>query len=229
MAKAKYGALLFGKGGIDNVYDNDFVLEKGTKTVGTYDDGSNLREMIWVGKGYAYDGDTFTKGTVEKIIFAENDGTRYLTISGLDIKATALAEFIATESLEDTLEFVLQGRDTVKGSASQDDVFGYGGRDVLNGLGGDDHIWCGEGRDRLTGGRGEDWFEFRPGIGRDTITDFDADPTGGQDLISAGGIPDYDISMKNGNAVLDFGDGDILVLLGVHKNQIDITDFTQPV
>ena len=40
---------------------------------------------------------------------------------------------------------------------------------------------------------------------------------------------EYELSMKNGNTIVDFGEGDILVLLDVHKNDIDASDFNNPV
>ena len=55
---------------------------------------------------------------------------------------------------------------------------------------GNDTLDGGAGNDTLIGGAGNDVFKFLAGFGQDTITDFDANPAGGQDLmdISALGI-----------------------------------------
>jgi Ca2+-binding RTX toxin-like protein len=71
--------------------------------------------------------------------------------------------------------------DTLTGDDADNDISGGGGDDTLVGLGGDD---------RLSGDGGSDTFVFASGFGNDRITDFDANPAGGQDLldISAFGI-----------------------------------------
>lgn len=87
------------------------------------------------------------------------------------------------------------GRDRISGSniiTSGDDISGQAGNDKLVGLVGDDQLNGGlgndrlfgnsgddvisgdEGNDRLTGQFGTDSFIHRPGDGRDSITDFDA-------------------------------------------------------
>jgi Ca2+-binding RTX toxin-like protein len=58
-----------------------------------------------------------------------------------------------------------------------------GGNNVLSGLGGNDTITGGAGNDTMSGGTGNDVFVFHTGFGNDVITDFDANPTGGQDLL----------------------------------------------
>jgi Ca2+-binding RTX toxin-like protein len=71
--------------------------------------------------------------------------------------------------------------DTLIGDDGNNDLSGCGGDDTLVGLGGDD---------RLSGNEGSDSFVFAPEFGHDRITDFDANPAGGQDFldISAFGI-----------------------------------------
>ena len=53
-----------------------------------------------------------------------------------------------------------------------------GGNDTLEGGGGDDYIIGGDGDDLLTGGAGNDYFQYLPGDGHDTITDFNFGNTG---------------------------------------------------
>jgi VCBS repeat-containing protein len=62
----------------------------------------------------------------------------------------------------------------IVGSAQANTVSASGGNDTLVG---------GGGTDTLTGGSGQDFFVFAAGFGNDTVTDFDFNPTGGQDLI----------------------------------------------
>ena len=44
------------------------------------------------------------------------------------------------------------------------------------------------GNDLINGGPGPDTFVFKPGFGNDRITGFDANPSGGQDLIELSGF-----------------------------------------
>jgi Ca2+-binding RTX toxin-like protein len=63
----------------------------------------------------------------------------------------------------------------ISGNAAINTLSGGAGNDTLNG---------GAGNDILTGGTGNDFFIFSAlGFGTDRITDFDANPTGGQDLL----------------------------------------------
>ena len=75
------------------------------------------------------------------------------------------------------------GADVLNGAGGNDVLEGGVGADVMNGGAGNDVIDGGAGNDTLTGGSGADTFVFRPGFGNDSITDFDANPNGGQDLI----------------------------------------------
>ncbi|HLF95631.1 MAG TPA: tandem-95 repeat protein [Methylococcaceae bacterium] len=73
------------------------------------------------------------------------------------------------------------GGDTLDGGDGNDSLFGDRGDDVLTG---------GAGDDILNGGLGNDVFVFGAGFGHDRINGFDANATGGQDLldISALGV-----------------------------------------
>lgn len=84
-----------------------------------------------------------------------------------------------------------EGVDTVETSlgsywldANVEDLV-YTGSGDFKGVGNklDNVIEGGSGDDTLTGAGGNDTFVFAPGFGNDKITDFDADPSGGQDLI----------------------------------------------
>lgn len=68
------------------------------------------------------------------------------------------------------------GRDELSGGNGVDRLFGMAGGDRLDGGNGADILDGGVGADVLTGGRGADRFVFRPGDGRDIVTDFGNGP-----------------------------------------------------
>lgn len=71
-----------------------------------------------------------------------------------------------------------------KGGGGDDTLNGAGGDDSLVGGGGADKLTGGAGDDELTGGAGADVFVYASSLdGHDIITDFDGDPTGGQDVL----------------------------------------------
>ncbi len=84
------------------------------------------------------------------------------------------------------------GNDTILGSKDGEGAFGGAGNDSIRALAGDDNLFgeagndtldAGEGEDLMTGGPGRDVFVFAPKGGRDDVTDFDANPAGGQDRL----------------------------------------------
>jgi Ca2+-binding RTX toxin-like protein len=101
----------------------------------------------------------------------------------------------------------------------------------LVGNAGDDTLNGGAGDDSLGGGAGNDVFAFLAGFGNDTITDFDANPTGGQDLIDLVGLGITHASFAGSvtitgvaNTLISVGGGTIR-LNGVAASTVDITDF----
>jgi Ca2+-binding RTX toxin-like protein len=100
-----------------------------------------------------------------------------------------------------------------------------GGNNVLSGLGGNDTITGGAGDDTMTGGTGNDMFVFHTGFGNDVITDFDANPTGGQDLLDLSAYaPDINalnfaahvgIAVSAGNTVITIDSTQHITLTGV--------------
>jgi Ca2+-binding RTX toxin-like protein len=132
-------------------------------------------------------------------------------------------------------------RDTLDGGTGNDRLFGGADRDTLAGGAGDDFLDGGDERDTLTGGSGNDIliggaeadiFVFAAGFGSDLITDFDANPAGGQDRIDL-------TALAIGNAfasrvlIDDLGtdtlltiDGNTIVLAGVdNPGTITTADF----
>jgi Ca2+-binding RTX toxin-like protein len=139
----------------------------------------------------------------------------------------------------DTLYFIenLTGsnyNDTLTGNGGKNVLMGGRGNDTLLGLGGVDTLDGGLGTDVLIGGTGRDTFVFSPGYGADTINDFQ-DGGGTEDLIDVRsfGFGTYanlqahvSFVQSGGNAVLQFGSGDTLTILGQQIAQLGANDFT---
>lgn len=136
-------------------------------------------------------------------------------------------------------DIVLAGRgaDIALGGTGNDKLFGHRGNDVLRGEAGSDQIFGGKGEDvidggagndQLNGGFGKDTFVFAEGSGRDFVSGFRA----GHDTIdvSGHGIESFAeladlISSRPGVTRIDFGDGDIVSLVGVNARTLDASDF----
>jgi Ca2+-binding RTX toxin-like protein len=134
------------------------------------------------------------------------------------------------------------GSETLSGNLGDDSLDGGGGGDLLNGQSGadiligglgDDTLDGGVGADALTGGQGEDRFEFRAAGGADEITDFTPGP-GLSDVIRIVGLGarfdtfDEIIAAaveEDADTIINFGGGDMLVLVGVLKAQLAPDDF----
>jgi Ca2+-binding RTX toxin-like protein len=92
-----------------------------------------------------------------------------------------------TYTLGNNIEnLVLAGSNAINGTGNALDnlISGNAAINTLSGGAGNDTLNGGAGNDILTGGTGNDFFIFSAlGFGTDRITDFDANPTGGQDLL----------------------------------------------
>ncbi|WP_424930173.1 calcium-binding protein [Amaricoccus tamworthensis] len=106
-------------------------------------------------------------------------------------------------------------RDRIEGDNGNDTLFGDRGDDGLKGGSGADMLSGGKGDDRLKGGKGGDVFVFD--AGKDRIVDFgrgndeiwiDGDVVGGS-RPAVNKVMDY-AEKKNGNIIIDFGEGDRL-------------------
>ncbi len=131
----------------------------------------------------------------------------------------------------------LDGNDNLSGGRGADTLFGGAGLDILNGDADNDILVGGTGNDVMNGGTGLDTFVFANGFGNDTITGFDANATGGQDLmdISAFGFSAANFAANvvitdlGADTLVDIVGTDNTILLvgvnGVGTNAIDISDF----
>ncbi len=125
--------------------------------------------------------------------------------------------------------------DFVVGDAFANRIEGGGDNDVIQAAGGDDVIVGGLGNDGLTGGSGLDTFIYATGDGADRIFDFAAGVGAGDvlDLSTGAAFDTFEevlaaTSDVNGAAVIDFGNGDSIELVGVAKADLDADDFTFP-
>lgn len=106
-------------------------------------------------------------------------------------------------------------------------IIGTAGDDRITARLGDDVLSGGKGNDKLIGGDGENTFVFsEAGFGRDTITGF-AD---GHDKIEissalAADFASLDIIAQGDRTVIDFGNGDLILLSGFDATGLDASDF----
>ena len=133
------------------------------------------------------------------------------------------------------------GNDRLNGGTGNDGVYGQGGNDRLSGGPGDDYVAGDVGRDVVSGGSGSDTFAYTAngpfllgGSGIDRITDFD--PRGADHdllimLINYNfGVNDFaalrrGMRMDHGDTVMNFGNGDVLILENVKISQLQADDF----
>ncbi len=115
------------------------------------------------------------------------------------------------------------GNDSITGSVGADVIIGSAGLDTLNGSIGDDIIEGGADNDALNGATGNDVFRYLVGgFGADTITGFDANPTGGQDLID---LRDFGITAADfaANVTIVNGGGSTVLITVIGQGTIRLT------
>ncbi|MBU6371092.1 MAG: polysaccharide deacetylase family protein [Alphaproteobacteria bacterium] len=186
-------------------------------------------------------------GGVDTLIGGAGDDT-YITDGGDTLtEGTGAGTDTVRSSVSWTLganfeNLVLTGAANINGTGNglNNVLTGNAGANVLTGGGGNDRIDGGAGNDTLNGGTGSDTFVLQAGFGADTITGgFDANPTGGQDLIdiSAYHLTPADIGTTSAfavwievvanNTLVHIG-ADVLTILGVNgvgTNAITSSDF----
>ncbi|MCG7493052.1 Hint domain-containing protein [Thalassobius sp. Cn5-15] len=122
------------------------------------------------------------------------------------------------------------------GGASGDHLSGTSGANKLDGAGGNDTLRGRADDDTLTGGAGDDTFVFEDVFGSDVVTDFDLGDSDGNgstndqidvsELTNSYGNPvrAWDVTVTddgNGNAILNFPNGECLTLQGIAPAQVD--------
>jgi len=160
-----------------------------------------------------------------------NGGTDTYDLSGLLTGATInLGAGTATGG--DTLtniENVIgsQGIDTITGTGTANVLDGQGGADTINAGGGADTVIGGAGNDIMNGGADNDTFVFAAGFGADTINGFDANPTGGQDLLDISALGITAATFGSSVLIQDLG-ANTLVMIGVDAILLNGVNGTAP-
>lgn len=123
------------------------------------------------------------------------------------------------------------GQDWQYGEYGNDVIYGDAGNDFLFGNFGDDSLIGGTGNDTLIGGDGADTFVFAANDGEDFVTDFSV-AQGDHISIASGtnGITTTAQALAHvhdvgGNAVVDLGGGNYVMLMGVTTASLHATDF----
>ena len=151
-----------------------------------------------------------------------------------DAKLLGVADLDLTGSSKGNKLTGNKGDNKLSGESGNDKLFGNKGHDVLNGGGGKDKLNGGQGRDVLDGGKGHDVMKGGKGAdefvfngGKDKIRDFENNvDTLVIDRALASGISDAldQGEIIGGNAVFDFGGGDVLTLRGIDNLDILAND-----
>ncbi|MGL4396934.1 MAG: peroxidase family protein [Hyphomicrobium sp.] len=189
---------LFGNGGDDTIKGKD-----GNDRLNGRDGDDKLfgekgRDVLVGGSG---DGDDIVNGGSDNDTYTVAGTAGAVTINLATGKASGAAGNDTLRSIENAI-----------GGEGDDTLIGNSGRNTLRGGGGDDTINGGRGNDTLSGGTGGDKFVFQKGFGNDVITDFDANPDGGQDKIdlSALGISSGNFDQRV--AIMDAGFDTLVVV-----------------
>ncbi|CAN7400336.1 hypothetical protein [Rhizobium sp. LjRoot254] len=186
--------------------------------------------MVFEGENFEKTQNVITDGTIESAEFFNNKGQRIYTFDNLEADAADLYKAFSLKSDPfRILHGLMDGDDTVSGSAKKDSMWGFAGDDTLSGRGGDDWFYGHRGNDTLTGGAGADTFAFLTGYDADTVTDFDL--TGNDhdfiymDYYLYDDITFTEVVTEDGtNVTLELPTGDTLTLEDVTQAQIEGKD-----
>jgi Ca2+-binding RTX toxin-like protein len=117
---------------------------------------------------FTYTGDSFS-GTASAASLLLN-GSEVYRITGLSHDAYQLALYTNPGMTQQKFGYLLNGSDTITGSAGSDGLLGYAGNDTINAAAGNDWISGGTGNDRLDGGAGIDTAAYSGARTSYTIT-----------------------------------------------------------
>nr|WP_256584833.1 VCBS domain-containing protein [Pseudomonas sp. Irchel s3a18] len=185
-------------------------------------------------------GDTLDFGDIAfgantQITYAASDtgtGGMLIVSDGVHVTQVALSDQYAAAGLQANAEG--SGSELAyDAAAANHTMLGGLANDILVGGAGDDLFLGGLGNDTLDGGLGNDTFVFAAsGFGNDSIQGFDANPTGGQDLLNIAGLgissetfaTNVSIAADGADTVIGIGVESIR-LVGVSSEGIDQADF----
>ena len=236
------GAQLVGDGGSDNLNggDGDDLLFAGADN-DVLDGGLGDDEM------FGNEGDDVLVGGLGADFMdggAGNDWVLYTNSAAAIQLDLARGLSSGSDAASDAFGDTLLGFEYVSGSAFDDRIdggseanilVGNDGNDVLYGLGGDDTITGNDGNDvlggmtgsdLLFGGAGFDTFVIGTGYGLDIIGDF----VQGQDILASfdpnvSNVTQLNAFADQGNLVVQYGAGDVVVLVGQANLALTTADF----
>ncbi len=214
------------------------TIQSGAGATGfTVVDSADHVEFVVDGNNFTYDGNTVTGGTLTSFHEFTTDSTPValadftgISVSAAtwmsDVKQAAAGDDSAIKALTATFAYNFiggPGNDSF-GSAGHADTLSGSGKDFFDGGGAP----AGS-HDTLTGGAGST-FVFAAGYGALTITNFDQangvfDHSEGDEIELNGFAGPPTVTYVNGNAIADFGNGDVLTLPGVNPANLANSDF----
>ena len=217
------------------------IQSGGSSTSFTIVDSADHVEFVLDGNNFTYGsadgGITLTGGTLTSFHEFTDTGTALADFTGLlvnaatwiaDVQLAAGGNHTAIDAVTSTFAYNFVG-------GSGPDTFGSAGHaDTLSGTGTD--VFDGGGapagsHDTLTGGAGST-FVFQQGYGALTITNFDQangtfDATEADQIQLNGLTAPQNVSYASGNAMLDFGNGDVVTLLHVTQTEYEALGGTE--
>lgn len=170
-----------------------------------------------------------TQGSANFAIDSDQDGEMdtYFTLDGqFDLDTFEISSL--EEGNGTAIGYSDGGKDKVKGTKGDDELYGFGGNDKIKGKGGDDYIEGGDGKDKIAGNAGNDIIlggagkdKIKGGGGFDILNGGDGNDNlagnGGVDLIF-GGAGNDKLNGASGNDVLSGDQGDDLLKGGGGKD-----------
>ncbi|EEX13526.1 bifunctional hemolysin/adenylate cyclase [Citreicella sp. SE45] len=212
---------IFGNTGVDEVHGGlgDDWISPGDGVDIVHGDGGNDTVIGRTGWDTLWgdDGHDHLYGSEGQDDLHGGDGNDYLS-GGFGY------DFLWGDAGDDSLYGNL-GNDSLDGGVGNDALYGATGNDTLRGGAGHDTLYSSQGVDELEGGPGDDLlfggslvdsFHFAPGHGHDVIGDFEAHDRLCLDAALVGGATSAAEvvarfgSIRDGMAVLDFGDSEIV-------------------
>ena len=166
-------------------------------------------------------------GSGDDILFGGNQNDRLAGNSGMDLLNGGNGQDRLFGGDDNDILIGGIGDDFLRGDRGEDQLNGGTGNDRIYGNSDNDILSGGTGNDALYGGNGSDIFIFEAGYEADRIVDFED----GLDLIDLSDFTNAEvnaalsgISQIGSSAVLDFGNGDTLTLVGTNVGDITIDD-----
>jgi Ca2+-binding RTX toxin-like protein len=139
-------------------FDNDFTLLQLLVSQANYQDkqsgsffvdaGDLFTNQLTVSGSFLHS--ILTTGTITSLNFNDVISSKFFTITGLNLNLATLTTALSG-GIQDAMELIFQGHDTIYGTANDDYLAGYAGIDIIVGKQGNDTIHGNSGNDTLHG------------------------------------------------------------------------------